>query len=633
MKKLNGHINKTPTFGQHLLSCWLMLGLTALFAAGCSRSDQAIGVPHSGAKSPIFYQGNAGEEPSSPTSTAESTTESADKLTRMPFLHSDHFGLLTIRPAGFRELESRVSKDLKLTESLEQLLAPMIGTGNSKLTTIERIWLLLDRDGFDLMGIDQMPVLWIVDFRDSAAWDPSDIPLGRVTQPAVTPGSANNSAPSTSELPVELGYKILGSYRLALGSPAQLAKLETLNRPQASLVERLHFINEDSEISGLLVVEPIQRTLDQTLGLLARFGDQARSIANLPEQIRSVSFQFSVSEPTTISASVEAKDEKNADDLFLMISGLIAMLENLDSLNGLASQSNFPSSDLDSPIEMRVTEVLEQISSEIKTKSLTQIDQSGPMLQISLQRPSQLDPLVQAISEDFLASQFLESRWQKLEQLAQGLAEYEKTHGHLPPLIGEPNSKKSEGGTQEETEKKTGQPFNWRVAILPLIGEQELYDQFDFTERWDSPKNLMVAKRIPETFAVIGDEDLRNPLTLSVGSDHTPIPATRWHAVFGPSAIYRSERNQPGLADIEDQKIRTALILEGDPGSAVPWTAPTVFDLQAWPVERFGIPWENGVLLIDANFKTRLLKKDRDFLKIMLDSGTNPALPRNAFFR
>ncbi len=49
--------------------------------------------------------------------------------------------------------------------------------------------------------------------------------------------------------------------------------------------------------------------------------------------------------------------------------------------------------------------------------------------------------------------------------------------------------------------KKTATPtLSWRVALLPYIDEQPLYNAFHFDEPWDSPHNLSLLPRIPEAF-------------------------------------------------------------------------------------------------------------------------------------
>ena len=46
-----------------------------------------------------------------------------------------------------------------------------------------------------------------------------------------------------------------------------------------------------------------------------------------------------------------------------------------------------------------------------------------------------------------------------------------------------------------------GEPLlSWRVAILPFLGEQELYSRFRTDEPFDSPHNLALAQETPDAF-------------------------------------------------------------------------------------------------------------------------------------
>ncbi len=48
---------------------------------------------------------------------------------------------------------------------------------------------------------------------------------------------------------------------------------------------------------------------------------------------------------------------------------------------------------------------------------------------------------------------------------------------------------------------KDGKPLlSWRVAILPFIEQQNLYNEFHLDEAWDSPHNKALIARMPKTY-------------------------------------------------------------------------------------------------------------------------------------
>lgn len=69
-----------------------------------------------------------------------------------------------------------------------------------------------------------------------------------------------------------------------------------------------------------------------------------------------------------------------------------------------------------------------------------------------------------------------------MKQIAIAMHNYNLVHGQFPTDI------KSADGTPL---------LSWRVAILPYLEEQVLYDQFKLDEPWDSPNNLPLMNRVP----------------------------------------------------------------------------------------------------------------------------------------
>ncbi|NLE37411.1 MAG: DUF1559 domain-containing protein, partial [Pirellulaceae bacterium] len=100
-------------------------------------------------------------------------------------------------------------------------------------------------------------------------------------------------------------------------------------------------------------------------------------------------------------------------------------------------------------------------------------------------------------------------------------------------------------------------PHSWRVAILPYIEQQALYEQYCFDEPWDSPANLKVLEQMPDVF--------RSP-TEPAGSTNAC-----YFALTGPETVFgEKKRNQ--LRHIRDGLSNTLMLVEAK--RDIPWTKP-----------------------------------------------------------
>lgn len=96
-----------------------------------------------------------------------------------------------------------------------------------------------------------------------------------------------------------------------------------------------------------------------------------------------------------------------------------------------------------------------------------------------------------------------------LSKIGSALLNYEKIHGHFPPVI---------------RYDKNGKPlYSWMVEILPQLGYQEIFDRLHQEEPWNSPHNVRIigGLRIPEFFcpsAIHNENDLSSNYVAIIGS-------------------------------------------------------------------------------------------------------------------
>jgi hypothetical protein len=133
----------------------------------------------------------------------------------------------------------------------------------------------------------------------------------------------------------------------------------------------------------------------------------------------------------------------------------------------------------------------------------------------------------------------------QLQKLAMAMRQYVDAHTHFPAAA------------------STSKDLSWRVALLPHLGERELYKDFRLDEPWDSEHNKKLLTRMPAVFRPVGLKPQQ--------------PHTTFYQVFVGNGKERTKpvfdaNVAPRMPDIVDGAVNTVLIAEA--AKAVPWTQP-----------------------------------------------------------
>ncbi|MGV3485807.1 MAG: DUF1559 domain-containing protein [Planctomycetaceae bacterium] len=156
----------------------------------------------------------------------------------------------------------------------------------------------------------------------------------------------------------------------------------------------------------------------------------------------------------------------------------------------------------------------------------------------------------------------------------------------------------------------SGKPLlSWRVAILPFVEEQALYEQFHLDEPWNSEHNLPLSKRLPAVYAAQG-------VKLEPGE-------TVVHAVVGETIGLRP-KDRTRFHDFLDGTSNSILVVQTKPDSAVPWSKPedVTIDL-ANPLAKLIPSGKNGFYVGMADGSVRFVADNIDAqqFKAMLTRG------------
>ncbi|MFC1758676.1 DUF1559 domain-containing protein, partial [Planctomycetota bacterium] len=124
-----------------------------------------------------------------------------------------------------------------------------------------------------------------------------------------------------------------------------------------------------------------------------------------------------------------------------------------------------------------------------------------------------------------------------------GLLNYESAHGHFP------------AATVLGPDGKT--VHSWRVAILPYMEQNRLYDEYRQNEPWDSPHNRKLIDRIPDVY--------RSALAPRNSTNSSFFVFTGPDAAFD-GTVERKNR------EIHDGTSKTLFVIEAK--RDIPWTKP-----------------------------------------------------------
>lgn len=172
---------------------------------------------------------------------------------------------------------------------------------------------------------------------------------------------------------------------------------------------------------------------------------------------------------------------------------------------------------------------------------------------------------------------------------------------------------------------KNGRPgLSWRVAILPLLGETELYEKFKLDEPWDSPRNAALLPEMPAVFACPGASGKDRSLTVYrafVGPGafmEKPFDAKTakvwWTGDDGVKHYFTEPPNGLSLAAFMDGPANTIMLVEA--ADAVPWTKPEGLDFDTKVIAKSprgaGSPHRGGFNALFVNGAVRFLKSATD---------------------
>ncbi len=121
---------------------------------------------------------------------------------------------------------------------------------------------------------------------------------------------------------------------------------------------------------------------------------------------------------------------------------------------------------------------------------------------------------------------------------------------------------------------RDGRPIlSWRVALLPRLGQEELFRQFQLGEPWDGPNNKKLLARMPDVYRPVkGPAAEGHTYYPAFVGEQALFPPRRWAgAEWVPERRFELFSISP-FSRVQDGFSYTVFVVEA--GEPVPWTKP-----------------------------------------------------------
>ncbi len=307
---------------------------------------------------------------------------------------------------------------------------------------------------------------------------------------------------------------------IVIGTAPLMAKMLTVKEADSPLIRLLKTVDISSHVTAAFSVEAVRPIMKQAVAAAPPVPPPLQGFLKLPDLLSAILLRVNAGERFQASFTLRGQDEASAKEVERLANQGLAMARQMvmAQIASMPRGANDPVPEAGMKYLMRITDKLfnsvkltregQDVSISIETgSSITTLavfaGLSLPLVRFNARRGEAIaaermaEEQNKVIAEEARTAAEPNSTLSKMRQI--GLA----MHNHL--------SMRREFPPRAIFDKQGKPLLSWRVQILPLMEEGELFKQFHLDEPWDSEHNKPLIAKMPAVYAKPGRRTTARP--------------------------------------------------------------------------------------------------------------------------
>lgn len=333
---------------------------------------------------------------------------------------------------------------------------------------------------------------------------------------------------------------------IVFGMEPFIKKMLAARGAQSQLINLINAKKNDTHVSAFVTIEPARGLIIENLPPVEQVPPPFQGFLELPNLIDSIVLKMDYSEQQNGSLEILAVDDTSVGKIDRIFRQAITTGRQF-AMGYIANEMR----DQDPDLQRAVAAYSDRIGNYLEANYRPARDGNSIIFSAEGQQNAQLanvatigvlvGMLLPAVQQAREAARRSESM-NRMRQIALAVLNYESAYKKFPNNILD----------------KDGNPLlSWRVAILPFMEENALYEQFHLDEPWDSEHNIQLLPMMPSGFQ-----------NANVPFDDKTV----FLGFAGQGTIFG--KDQIGFGNISDGSSNTILVVEANMDEAIEWSRP-----------------------------------------------------------